>query len=87
MARSNLSHGSLRFESAVIIHRLRSYRPFDENSEERKCRKRRRRSARLLFVVPRVLIPEPGPDDDGQVLTISYRQVATGAGKTHGHAL
>jgi hypothetical protein len=71
MARSNLSHGSLRFESAVIIHRLRSYRPIDQH----------------LFVVPRVLIPEPGPDDDGQVLTISDRKVATGAGETHGHAL
>jgi hypothetical protein len=61
MARSNLSHGSLRFESAVIIHRLRSYRPFDHQSGESKPGRRRRRSARPLFAVPQALIPEPGP--------------------------
>jgi hypothetical protein len=65
MATKNLPHSSFSFESAIVIHRLRSYRPFDQNSEERKSGKRRRRSAQP-FVVPRVLIPEPGPDDDTQ---------------------
>jgi hypothetical protein len=60
MAARNLS--SFRFESAIIIHRLRSYRPFDPHSEAPKSA-RRRRHARPLFVVPRLLIPEP-PDDD-----------------------
>jgi hypothetical protein len=65
MAARKLSHSSFRFESAIVIHRLRSYRPFDQNSEEHKPGKRRRPSARP-FVVPRLLIPEPGPDDDTQ---------------------
>jgi hypothetical protein len=70
MARSNLSR-NVSFESSVIIHRLRSYRPFDQH----------------LFVVPRVLIPEPGSDDDGQVLTIFVSAVAKSAGENHDHAL
>jgi hypothetical protein len=69
MARSNLSHGSLRFESAVIIHRLRSYRPIDQH----------------LFVVPRVLIPEPGPTMTAKSLTMSDRKVGTG--ENYGFAL
>ena len=62
MARSNLPR-NVSFESSVIIHRLRSYRPFDEQHSEQS--KRRRRSARP-FVVARLLTPDPGPDVDTQ---------------------
>jgi hypothetical protein len=76
---SNVPQLNPRSKSAAIICRLRSYRPYDPDAEpealepepRKRCpRKRRRKPARrskpLLFIVPRLLAPEPGPDDDTQ---------------------